>query len=66
MSMRKEMQENPDSPSLTGILKGYLGLILEYCQRINLHLAVAGLGNTDCLSFGTGVIVGDSVIANTE
>ena len=36
-TMRKEMQENPDSPALRNILTGYLGLILEYCQRIYLR-----------------------------
>ena len=36
-TMRKEMQENPDSPALTGILRAYLELILEYCQRIYLR-----------------------------
>ena len=36
-NMRKEMIENQDSPSLTGVLKGYLQLILEYCQRIYLR-----------------------------
>ena len=33
-TMRKEMQENPDSAQLRRILLGYLKLILEYCQRI--------------------------------
>ena len=36
-TMRKEMQENPDSPALTGILRAYLELILEYCRRIYLR-----------------------------
>ena len=33
-TLRKEMQENPDSPELRRILVGYLELILTYCQRI--------------------------------
>lgn len=33
-TMRKEMQDNSDSPELRRILVGYLGLILNYCQRI--------------------------------
>ena len=37
VTMRKEMQENQDSPSLREILTSYLKLILEYCQRIYLR-----------------------------
>ena len=37
VTMRKEMQENPDSPALRNILTSYLKLILEYCQRIYLR-----------------------------
>ena len=33
-TMRKEMQENPDSQALRGILTSYLQLILDYCLRI--------------------------------
>ncbi|MBQ8061615.1 MAG: AraC family transcriptional regulator [Bacteroidales bacterium] len=33
-SMRKELRENEDSPSLRKVIVGYLQLILEYCQRI--------------------------------
>ena len=36
-TMRKEMQENPSSHALKGILTAYLQLILEYCQRIYLR-----------------------------
>ena len=36
-TMRKEMQENQDSPALRGILTSYLQLILDYCQRIYLR-----------------------------
>lgn len=36
-AMRKELQENEDSPALRNILAGYLKLILEYCQRIYLR-----------------------------
>lgn len=35
--MRAELQENEDSDSLRGILRGYLHLILEYCNRIYLR-----------------------------
>ena len=49
-TMRKEMQENPESPALTGILKGYLELILEYCQRIYLRqLTQKESGESDIL-----------------
>ncbi len=34
VAMRKEMQQNPDSPELRRILVCYLQLILAYCQRI--------------------------------
>jgi AraC-like DNA-binding protein len=37
VTMRKEMQENTDSPTLRNILVSYLKLILEYCQRIHLR-----------------------------
>ena len=37
VTMRKEMQENQDSPVLRNILTSYLQLILEYCQRIYLR-----------------------------
>ncbi|MBQ7751323.1 MAG: AraC family transcriptional regulator [Bacteroidales bacterium] len=49
-TMRKEMQENPDSLALKGILKGYLELILEYCQRIYLRqLTQKESGESDIL-----------------
>ena len=35
--MRKELRENEDSPALRSVLKAYLQLILEYCQRIYLR-----------------------------
>ena len=35
--MRHELQENPDSPALRGVILGYIRLILEYCQRIYLR-----------------------------
>ena len=35
--MRKEMQENADSPGLRRVLTSYLQLILDYCQRIYLR-----------------------------
>ena len=35
--MRKELTTHEDSPSLRGILLGYLHLILEYCNRIYLR-----------------------------
>ena len=37
VTMRKEMQENTDSPALRSILVSYLKLILDYCQRIYLR-----------------------------
>ena len=37
VTMKKEMQENPDSPALRRILTSYLQLILDYCQRIYLR-----------------------------
>ena len=37
VTMKKEMQENPDSPALRHILTSYLQLILDYCQRIYLR-----------------------------
>ena len=49
-TMRKEMQECPDSPALRKILTGYLGLILEYCQRIYLRqLSQKESGDSDIL-----------------
>ena len=49
-TMRKEMQECPDSPALRNILTGYLGLILEYCQRIYLRqLSQKESGDSDIL-----------------
>ena len=49
-TMRKEMQECPDSPALRNILTGYLGLILEYCQRIYLRqLSRKESGDSDIL-----------------
>lgn len=36
-TMRKELQQSPDSPALKSILCGYLSLILEYCQRVYLR-----------------------------
>lgn len=35
--MRHELQINKDSPSLRTILRGYLRLLLEYCNRIYLR-----------------------------
>ena len=37
VQMRQEMLTHEDSPSLRGILLGYLHLILEYCNRIYLR-----------------------------
>ena len=37
VTMKKEMQENPESPALRRILTSYLQLILDYCQRIYLR-----------------------------
>lgn len=34
--MRRELQEKEDTPALRGILRGYLLLILEYCNSIYL------------------------------
>ena len=49
-TMRKEMKENRDSVALRGILKGYLGLILEYCYRIYLRqLSQKESGESDIL-----------------
>lgn len=48
--MRKEMQENQDSPSLRHILTSYLQLILDYCQRIYLRqLTQKESGESDIL-----------------
>ena len=50
VTMRKEMQENQDSPALRNILIGYLHLILDYCQRIYLRqLSQQESGETDIL-----------------
>ena len=50
VTMRKEMQENQDSPSLRKILTGYLQLILDYCQRIYLRqLTQKESGESDIL-----------------
>ena len=35
--MRSELQENEDSPSLRGVIQGYLHALLEYCNRIYLR-----------------------------
>ena len=34
IQLRHELQENPDSVALRAVALGYIGLILEYCQRI--------------------------------
>lgn len=34
--MRSELQEKEDTPALRGILRGYLHLILEYCNNVYL------------------------------
>ena len=48
--MRKEVQENQDSPSFKHILKSYLQLILDYCQRIYLRqLTQKESGESDIL-----------------
>ena len=50
VTMRKEMQENKDSPALRNILTSYLKLILEYCQRIYLRqLSQKESGESDIL-----------------
>ena len=50
ITMRKEMQENPDSPALRSILISYLHLILDYCQRIYLRqLTQKESGESDSL-----------------
>ena len=49
-TMRKELQQSPDSPALRSILCGYLSLILEYCQRIYLRqLSQEESGESDIL-----------------
>lgn len=49
-AMRKEMQENQDSPFLRRILTSYLQLILDYCQRIYLRqLTEKESGESDIL-----------------
>ena len=49
-TMRKELQQSPDSPVLRSILCGYLSLILEYCQRIYLRqLSQEESGESDIL-----------------
>ena len=48
--MRKELQENTDSPALRKVITGYLQLILEYCQRIYLRqLSQKESGESDIL-----------------
>ena len=48
--MRKEMQENQDSPSFRHILTSYLQLILDYCQRIYVRqLTQKESGESDIL-----------------
>ena len=50
VTMRKELQENPDSPVLRQILISYLHLILDYCQRIYLRqLSQKERGESDIL-----------------
>ena len=50
VTMRKEMQENQDSPALRNILTSYLKLILGYCQRIYLRqLSQKESGESDIL-----------------
>ena len=50
VTMRKEMQENQDSPALRIILTSYLKLILDYCQRIYLRqLSQEERGESDIL-----------------
>lgn len=50
VTMRKETQENQDSPSLRRILTSYLQLILDYCQRIYLRqLTEKESGESDIL-----------------
>lgn len=50
VTMRKEIQENQDSPSLRRILTSYLQLILDYCQRIYLRqLTQKESGESDIL-----------------
>jgi len=49
-TMRREMQDNLDSPELRRILAGYLHLILEYCQRIyQRQLSQEDTGESDIL-----------------
>ena len=49
-TMRKELQQSPDSPALRSILCSYLSLILEYCQRIYLRqLSQEESGESDIL-----------------
>ncbi|MDO4995240.1 MAG: helix-turn-helix domain-containing protein [Bacteroidales bacterium] len=48
--MRGELTSHDDSPSLRGVLLGYLHLILEYCNRIYLRqLSEEGWGGGDLL-----------------
>ena len=37
VQMRHELQENEDTPALRALLRGYILLILEYCNRIYLR-----------------------------
>ena len=47
--LRKELQENADSPALRNILRSYLQLILDYCQRIYLRqLSQNKSGESSC------------------
>ena len=50
VQMRQELLTHEDSPSLRGILLGYLHLILEYCNRIYLRqLSEENRGGNDLL-----------------
>ena len=60
VSMRKEMQENRDSPVLRSILTSYLQLILDYCQRIYLRqLTQKESGESDILKRFHRLLVDD-------
>ena len=49
-TMRREMQENRDLNTLSGIMTGYLQLVLEYCQRIYIRqLTEKESGESDIL-----------------
>ena len=48
--LRQELQMHADSPSLRGVLLGYLRLLLEYCNRIYLRqLSEEGNDTSDIL-----------------